>query len=145
MKRTVIALFAVLAALPLAAAENRVLIAKEDTVYKKALIRALVDELEDGNTEVVVIDHRKGELDGVDPADYDVVFITNSGAQARVRPEVMAWLDSVAGRDGNVILHTTQITDWEPDVAVDSITSASQKRNIDELVVDIAERIRRYF
>lgn len=145
MKRTILLLMGIFMALPLFAAEHRVLLVKEDTGYKKALIRALIEELEDGNTEVVVIDHKKGELEGVNPGDYDVVFITNSGVQGRVRPDIVEWLDSVAGRDGNVILHTTQRNDWEPDVSVDSITSASRKSNIDELVADIAERIRKFF
>ena len=145
MKRIGFFLLAALAALPLSAAEHRVLIATENTAFKKAFVRALAAELEDGNTEVVVIDHKKGELAGVDPRDYTAVFITNSGVQARVRPYITDWLASVAGHDGNVILHTTQITNWTPDVTVDSITSASQKSHIDELVAEVAGKIRQFY
>ncbi len=122
---------------------RRVLIVKEDTGYKKRLIRELVSRLEnEGDISITVVDHRKGQLSGVNPSDYNAVFITNSGAQAKVRPEVMDWLESVSGNDENVILHTTQITTWDPPVDVDSITSASKNSNIDEMSDDIIRRIR---
>ena len=128
-----------------AAAKNKVLIIKEDTPYKKALVAELIDAIEGGDTAVTVVDHRKESIDDIDPADYDAVFITNSGAQAQVRPKVLAWLRSVSDRDENIIIHTTQINEWTPPVEVDSITSASKRRNIDSLVEDIVQRIRRFF
>ena len=129
----------------LSAAENSLLIIKENTAYKKALVAKLIDNFEDGNTTVTVVDHRRESLDDIDPTDYDAVFITNSGAQAKVRPKVLAWLRSVSDRDDNVILHTTQTTNWTPPVQVDSITSASQRSNIDDLVEDISRKIRLLF
>ena len=128
-----------------AAAANSVLIIKENTPYKKALVAELLDTIDDKDTTVTVVDHRKDSIAGIDPRDYDAVFITNSGAQAQVRPNVLAWLRSVADYDDNIIIHTTQINEWTPPVEVDSITSASKRRNIDGLVEDIARRIRRLF
>lgn len=122
---------------------KRVLIAKEDTGYKKRLVRELVSRLEnEGDISITVVDHGKGELSGVNPSDYSAVFITNSGAQAKVRPDVMVWLERNANNDENVILHTTQITDWDPPVEVDSITSASQNSNINEISDNIVRKIR---
>jgi hypothetical protein len=122
---------------------NKVLIAKEDTGYKKRLVRELVSRLEnEGDISITVVDHRKGGLSDVNPSDYNAVFITNSGAQAKVRPDVMVWLEIHSNNDDNVILHTTQITDWDPPVEVDSITSASQNSNIDQMSDDIMQRIR---
>ena len=140
MKRLVLLLLLVSMASLLFA--DTVLVATERTRYKRNLVEALVDKLESAGFTVNVIDHQRGELDNVDPGDYTAVFITNSGAQARVRPEVLAWLDKVRSNDDNVILHTTQITDWDPPVEVDSITSASQNSNIDDLSDDIVSRIR---
>lgn len=145
MRRIILSLFVFTSAAALWAAENRVLIVKEDTNYKKALVREVVEKLDDGNTEVEVIDHRRGQLDNVDPGDYDAIFITNSGVQAKVRPAVLAWLREVRDRDDNVIIHTTQINDWTPPVEVDSITSASQRSNIDSLSDDIVRRIRLFY
>ena len=124
---------------------RRVLIAAEKTRYKDQLVEVLIEKLDDGDTLIVQVDHMNGELGGMDPRDFDAVFITNSGAQARVRPAVMEWLASVRNYDDNVILHTTQITEWVPDVKVDSITSASKTRNIDTLSDDLVKRIKALF
>lgn len=120
---------------------RRVLIATEATRYKNRLVDALIEKLDDGATMIVEVDHQAGGLDGVDPRDYAAVFITNSGAQAMVRPQVMRWLERYRAHDDNVILHTTQITDWDPPVQVDSITSASRMRNIGDLTDDVVRRI----
>ena len=128
-----------------ARAENRVLIAKENTRYKSRLIDTLIEKLDDGTVAITVADHQRGELDGLNPRDFDAVFITNSGAQAKVRPDVMRWLNANSANDDNVVLHTTQITDWDPPVQVDSITSASKNSNIDDISDDIIRRIRLFF
>ncbi|MDF1567726.1 MAG: hypothetical protein RQ801_08250 [Spirochaetaceae bacterium] len=154
MKRLIAASVLVLMALNLigavesfgnARAENRVLIAKENTRYKSRLIDTLIEKLDDGTVAITVADHQRGELDGLDPRDFDAVFITNSGAQAKVRPDVMRWLNANSANDDNVVLHTTQITDWDPPVQVDSITSASKNSNIDDISDDIIRRIRLFF
>lgn len=126
-------------------APNKVLIATENTRYKRRMIDTLVEKLDDGSVYITVVDHKRKELEGVDPRNYSAVFITNSGAQAKVRPWVMEWLDKVSGYDENVIVHTTQITDWDPPVQVDSITSASDNSNIDSLTDDILRRLKEKF
>jgi hypothetical protein len=123
----------------------KVLIATESTSYKNQLVEVLIKKLNDGNVSITVVDHMNGGLKGVDPTLFNAVFITNSGAQAKVRPEVMNWLRSVKAIDDNVILHTTQTTNWRPPVEVDSITSASQRNNIEKLSDDIVTRIRVFF
>jgi len=126
-------------------APNKVLIATENTRYKRRLIDTVVEKLNDGSVYITLVDHKRNQLEGEDPRDYEAVFISNSGAQAKVRPWVMEWLDSVSSYDDNVIIHTTQITDWDPPVQVDSITSASDNSNIDPLSDDIVRRIRAFF
>jgi hypothetical protein len=104
-----------------------------------------VKKLDDGSVYLTVVDHKRKELDGLDPRDFTAVFITNSGVQAKVRPWVLDWLDSVAEYDDNVLIHTTQITEWDPPVKVDSITSASKNSNIDGITDDIVRRLRALF
>lgn len=123
----------------------RVLIATESTPYKNQLINTLIERLNDGNVRIQVVDHQRGGLNGMDPRDFNAVFISNSGVQAMVRPAVMSWLNSVRAHDSNVILHTTQINDWTPPVQVDSVTSASARGNINRLSDDLVQRIRRFF
>ena len=126
-------------------AVRKVLIATENTRYKNRLINELIEKIDDGATYIVEVDHQRDGLDDMDPREFTAVFISNSGAQAMVRPNVMSWLESYRDYDDNVILHTTQITEWDPPVKVDSITSASKMSNIDDLTNDIVNRIRRFF
>lgn len=124
-------------------ATQRVLIAAEYTRFKEALVQELVSQLDDGNTYIRVIDHSRNELNGVDPREWSSVLITNSGAQARVRPNVVSWLESVAAYDENIVLHTTQINNWTPQVQVDSVTSASSMGDLKQIADSLLERVRR--
>jgi hypothetical protein len=126
-------------------ASRKILIASEPTRYKNRMIKELIEKLDDGDTYIVEVDHKRGDLEGMDPRDYTAVFISNSGAQARVRPAVMQWLNSVRDYDDNVIVHTTQTTDWDPPIEVDSITSASKNSNIDDLTDDVVRRLRAFY
>lgn len=125
-------------------AARRVLIAAEYTQFKEALVARIVEILDDGDTYVEVVDHSRNGLDGVDPRQWSAVLITNSGARAQVRPHVVRWLDSVAAYDGNVVLHTTQINDWTPQVKVDSVTSASSMPNLERIASTLVDRVRRF-
>lgn len=158
MRRTTIAVFLTLAAVAAAHAQRspwpaavgsenaprRVLIAAENTRFKISLVERMVSLLDDGNTHVVVVDHSRNGLHGVDPRDYSAVFITNSGARAQVRPAVMQWLEQVAANDRNVVLHTTQINNWDPPVKVDSVTSASSMGDLNTIADTLVRRIRRH-
>lgn len=141
MKKTFL-LTAVITIIASALHAQTVLIAKEDTSYKKALVGELTGKLESEGFTVEVIDHKRGELENVDPGDYAVVYVTNSGAQARVRPQVLDWLASIRGNDSNVIVHTTKINEWDENLNVDSLSSASRRSNIDDVTDDIMRRIR---
>ena len=144
MKKTILAVL--LIALTAAALPARtVLIATENTAYKRNLVEVLKEKLEAEDIDVVVIDHQRDRLDAVNPEEYDAVYVLNSGAQARVRPVVLEWLSQVADNDDNVILHTTQRTVWTPPVEVDSITSASRRSNIGTVTDDIVSRIKAKF
>ncbi|MBN2510828.1 MAG: hypothetical protein JXB03_11150 [Spirochaetales bacterium] len=103
----------------------KVLVAYEPTRFKNRLVENLVDLLVEKNYSVKVVNHKKGELDDYNAGDFDAVFITNSGALARVRPAVVSWLTANGSDPENVFVHTTQTTVWEPQIEVDGTTSAS--------------------
>lgn len=105
--------------------ERKILIATESTNFKDSLLRVLLEKINDGNTYINVISHMHGELVDIDPRDYGAVLIINSGQRAIVRPWISEWLNSVSAYDDNIILLTTHVTEWTPDVNVDSITSVS--------------------
>jgi hypothetical protein len=128
-----------------ATAERRVVLATEPTQFKDALIQEMVRLLNDGNTFIQVINHARNGLDRLDPREYNAVFITNSGATARVRSWVLNFLSRVSQYDQNVILHTTQTTVWTPPVKVDSITSASDMGAVRRLAQEMVDKIKKFF
>ena len=123
--------------------DTKILLAFEPTRFKKDLMENMIRILDDGSHTVQVVNHKKAGLEGLRSEDFDAVFITNSGAMAKVRPDVTAWLDDNGGNPLNVIVHTTQRTVWTPDVDVDSVTSASlrKKDEIELMAEDLAGRI----
>lgn len=121
--------------------ERRLLIATENTNFKDSLVRKLVMDLNDGNTYIRVIYHNSIDINTEDPRNYKAFLIINSGQQAIVRPWITKYLNSIKAYDDNVILVTTKITNWTPDVEVDSITTASNTSLIDDLVAELESKI----
>jgi len=119
-----------------------VLIASENTSYKKKLVQALTEELKEEGFAVETVNLQNGELEGVDPSTFAAVVISNSGVNKRVRPQVTAWLESIVGNDDNVIVHTTKRDEWDEALEVDAISSASQTSNINDVVKEIMTLIK---
>ena len=124
-----------------AAKKPKVLLAYEKTRFKTALVEAMQKQLAATGCEVNVVRHSKKGLDAV-AADYDAVFITNSGVNSKVRPWIMEWLASNKDQQGRVLLHTTQTRKWPVKVDVDAVTSASSKRDVEELATDYVGRLK---
>jgi hypothetical protein len=73
-------------------ASGRILLAYEPTRFKNNLVSDMVSILEERGFFITVVDHQAGGLGNLSAADFDAVFITNSGATAMVRVEVVDWL-----------------------------------------------------
>jgi len=127
--------------------DTSVLIAYEPTRFKDNLVEYLIEELEKDSVKITVVDHKEGELEPLKAEDFDMVFITNSGATAKVRPWVKEWLKANGTNPDNVFVHTTQITEWIPQIEVDGTTSASLRRRNQtaDLAADFARIIRNYY
>jgi hypothetical protein len=115
----------------------KILLVYENTIFKKQLIDNLKNEF--GNTlEIKIIEQtRKNELSFEDPSNYSLVFITNSGVLSKVRPWALDWILKYP-KSKNIILHTTQVSKWEVNVPVDTITSASSNvKKISSSIIDL--------
>jgi len=125
-------------------AKTRILLAIESTRFKKKLLDELVEQLKDDTIYIEVTKNHKKDISKYSADDFDVTFISNSGAKAQVRPWIVEWLAENGSTPENVIVHTTQTTEWTPKIEVDSITSASVKGNdkIKELAMKYVEMIR---
>ncbi len=124
-----------------AAPEGRILLAYEPTRFKNNLVSEMLTLLEERGFFISVVDHQDEGLSGLAASDFDAVFITNSGATAQVRVEVVDWLNLNGTTPENVYVHTTQITEWEPQVEVDGVTSASynNRRRTNDLAAEFVE------
>ncbi|HBE03667.1 MAG: hypothetical protein A2096_01470 [Spirochaetes bacterium GWF1_41_5] len=122
----------------------KILLAYEETPFKKALVAEITNQLLSKNTEISVIVHSADALEKINPADYTAVLISNSGVKAAVRPWVIFWLQKYSGNK-NIILHTTQTGKWVPAVTVDSVTSASDIKNVKKTADELVKKIKKIY
>lgn len=132
--------------LPAAHAETdappqKVLLAFESTRFKNALIQELASLLQQNGYEVTQTDHSRDSWRAINAAEYDAVFITNSGVNSKVRPWVSSWLEAHSGTSTYILLHTTQTRNWTVSVEVDSVTSASAIRSVKELATSYHQQM----
>ncbi|MFP4211035.1 MAG: hypothetical protein ACLFR8_07325 [Alkalispirochaeta sp.] len=123
-------------------ASRSVMIVSEWSRYKERLIEAVLDELDDGSTALYV--RSFDDLPQIQANDHDAVIVINAGVGSEVRAPVVEWLGTQGGSE-NIVVLTTQIYDWTPRIEVDSVTSASQNRNIPDVSRDLARQARSYF
>ncbi|MDD3050563.1 MAG: hypothetical protein PHR06_05390 [Candidatus Cloacimonetes bacterium] len=121
-------------------AVRKVLIAFEDTKFKKELAKEMKTILEKEGLVVTETDHSKKGFTELDGASYDLVFITNSGVNSKVRPWVTKWISENENKT-KIILHTTQRNDWEVKTSVIAVTSASKTGEVKKFAQDYAEQV----
>ena len=120
-------------------AADRVLIVSEASRYKERLLEVLVEQLATPSSYVAV--RSFDDFASLNATDYDGVLVINAGVGSEVRSQVVSWLNAQGSPD-NVIVLTTQISDWTPQIDVDSVTTASRNRNIPEVSQDLVARVR---
>lgn len=122
---------------------RRVLIVSEWSRYKERLIDYLIDQFDDGATYIAV---RSFTVFGsLDATEWDAVIVINAGVGSVVREPVTQWLDQQKPNDDNIVVLTTQIVDWTPQIDVDSVTAASAFGNIASIGGELVQRARSFF
>lgn len=127
---------------PSATEGKQVLIAYEKTRFKNALIEHLQELLNNDSIIVKVVEHSKKKLDQYNAADYNAIFITNSGVNSKVRPWIVAWLKKNIEYKKNILLHTTQKSNWKVKTEVEAVTSASSISDVQKLAIDYFAKIK---
>lgn len=122
-------------------AGSRVLIAMEQTPFKKKLINKMKALLENRNMRITMVKDSEKEIRQYKAADYDLVFITNSGVWSKVRPWITEWIDANKADSAKILLHTTKKLKWQEDVYVDAVSSASSKKLADKLAEDYVNKL----
>ena len=81
-------------------------------------------------------------LSGVKEEDWNAVVLINTCEGGKLQPDVKNYLTQAKNLNKLVLLTTSGSGDWKPnDVAVDSISSASKKKNVPTLSADILARL----
>jgi hypothetical protein len=147
MRKAMCAMLATMATIALlqnsyAEGEPRVLLAWEKTRFKGELIKAMESELKAAGFAVTTVMHDKKGMPDVKAADFDAVFITNSGVHSKVRGWVSAWIAKNQEQQDRILLHTTQTSNWEVKADVDAITSASSRKDVKTLAADYVSRLK---
>ena len=119
----------------------RILLAMEKTAFKSELIDRMDSLLtKQGYATTIVRDSRK-QITEHKAADYDMVFITNSGVNSKVRPWITKWIANNAANANRILLHTTQTREWEVVTTVDAVTSASARKEAEKFAGDYVARL----
>ncbi|MDG5815426.1 hypothetical protein QA601_10070 [Chitinispirillales bacterium ANBcel5] len=122
---------------------SRVLLVHENTEFKTGLVQEMKNQLQRDGKNVTIAQHTRYGLSVEDPENYGAIFITNSGVMSRVRPWIVGWTNSLSNE--NIIVHTTQIRSWEPDIGIDGVTSASANSDIPNLARQYVRKINNSF
>lgn len=121
--------------------KSSVLIAMEETAFKKALVKKMQTLLEQKQTEITIVKDSKKDIQQYKASDYDLVFITNSGVWSKVRPWITEWIDNNKADSSKILLHTTKKLKWEENVYVDAVSSASEKKEVDKLAEEYVNKL----
>jgi MarR-like DNA-binding transcriptional regulator SgrR of sgrS sRNA len=120
--------------------KKRILLVWEKTDFKEVLVEEMERLLAQRGCQVTKILHTKSGLDA-EAADFDAVFITNSGVNSKVRPWITEWLAANKAQTARILLHTTQTSNWKVIANVDAVTSASSKGDVKAMAADYVARI----
>ena len=119
-----------------ATAEKRVLIASQNSKFKRALVSEIKDTLQTNAYFIRVIDVKKLNAESV--SDYNAIVVINRCMAGRPDPRVETFIDNAFPKHRIIVLTTGRLDSWKPEAkGVDAMTSAS---NLNESSI-IAQRI----
>jgi hypothetical protein len=102
-----------------------VLIATEQTSYKKAVLEQVLGNLQNSSLFIRIVD--VNELPFEDAGSYSAIVVINSCFAWHLRPSVTRFFDQTDARDRVILLVTAANPNWQSGVeGVDAMTSASQ-------------------
>ena len=115
------------------------LIAMGGSAYKRLLVAKIVEQLEAVPCNVVAVN--LGELKPGIEDEFDAVVIVNKCWAGSLDRSVSAYLKQKPNAR-KIVLVTTSRSGWRPKkVAVDSVTAASRKENVEEVATQITRLV----
>ena len=118
----------------------KVLIASQGSGFKNALVSGIIEDLKQKPIYIKVVD--VSALPEVKEDEWNALVLINTCQSSRLQPDVEEYLSQTQKPDHLVLLTTSGSGNWKPEKSpVDSISSASKKKNVDSLVADILKRV----
>jgi glycine cleavage system pyridoxal-binding protein P len=119
---------------------KKVLVATQNSKFKRAVVSEIYDELSQNAVYLKIIDV-KG-LKNQTAAKYSAVVIINRCMAGRPDPRVESFIDREPQKNKLIVLTTGMLDSWTPDApAVDAITSASVLDKSDQVAHSIVKRV----
>jgi hypothetical protein len=125
---------------PAAASNKKVLLATQNSKFKRAVVSEIHDELNQNSVYLKIIDIRLLKNQSI--AEFSAVVIINKCMAGRPDPRVESFIDSDAQKNKIIVLTTGSLDSWKPDASgVDAMTSASVLDKSDQVAKSIVNRV----
>lgn len=125
---------------PAAASNRKVLVATQNSKFKRALVSEIHDELNQNSIYLKIIDVRG--LKSQSTAEFSAIVIINRCMAGRPDPRVESFIDREPQKNKIIVLTTGIRDSWKPDApGVDAITSASVLDKSDQIARYIANKV----
>jgi hypothetical protein len=125
---------------PVAVSKKSVLIATQNTKFKRALVSEIRNALNNNSIYIKVVDVKNLRYQGT--RDFSAVVIINRALAGRPDPRVEIYIDNQPQKNKVIILTTGILDAWKPDTeGVDAMTSASVLSKSDKIAKKIVSKI----
>lgn len=125
---------------PAAASNRKVLVATQNSKFKRALVSEIHDELNQNSIYMKIIDVKR--LKNQSGAEFSAVVIINKCMAGRPDPRVESFIDREPQKNKIIVLTTGIHDSWKPDApGVDAMTSASVLDKSNQVAKSIVNRV----
>jgi hypothetical protein len=120
--------------------ETKVLIATQGSSFKETLVSGIIEGLGENPTYIKVIDVIA--LPEIEEEPWNALILITTCQSSSLQPDVKEYLTQTKKPDHIVLLTTSGSGKWKPEQSpVDSISTASSKKNAGPLVAEILKRV----
>ncbi len=120
---------------------TKVLIATQGSGFKDALVSGIIEDLKKKAIYMKVVD--VSALPEIKENEWNALVLINTCQSGSLQADVKKYLSQTRKPDHVVLLTTSGSGNWKPEKSpVDSISSASKKKNVGPLLAEILKRVK---
>lgn len=125
---------------PPATSDRKVLVATQNSKFKRAVVSEIQEELNRNSIYLKIIDVKNLKNQSI--SEFSAIVIINRCMAGRPDPRVESFIDSEPRKNKIIVLTTGILDSWKPDAPdVDAITSASVLDKSDQVARSIVTRV----